>query len=475
MENLESRGASSTCSLILGEALTIRNPPKEIVDIIKEEFKLKNPSYWQAVKRNPGARYFLSEYIPYYAICNTTGDITLGRGCADRVKEMFALCERDFELEDRRVSRPAKIVSSIELREYQLGVIGEIARRAHGLVRLGTGFGKTLIAVQLAVELGQRTLIIVPKLDILTQFVYEIERWTGTTAGVIQGKRTDVRDITVATIQTLQKRISGNAFSRSEREQFGCVIVDEAHLSVPQKSRACVQSFPARYLYGLTATDRRSDGQGDAIRWIYGDKLVDRELPRETPRVEIVPYDGKIWMDEYHQMIEAQVNDPKRNALIAEKVKREVDKGRRVLVLTKRVAHYEQLEEELIRCGVHEDTVFALSSTGDKNARKEIVLELRSGDRPFCVLLGTYSLLGVGFDCPSLDTVVFAGDLKSDVLSTQAIGRCLRIFEGKQTPKVIDIRDTNNYVLNHQAKLRKQLYTDNGWEIDEPTSATPFS
>ena len=96
---------------------------------------------------------------------------------------------------------------------------------------------------------------------------------------------------------------------------------------------------------------------------------------------------------------------------------------------------------------------------------KNLIASLRNGSIPFNIILGTTSLLATGTNIPQLDTLIIAGDLKSDVLAEQGIGRITRIHKGKQKPKVIDIADRKNIFFKKQAEIRKEFYKSMGWEI----------
>lgn len=451
---------STTCITIAGKII-IENPSEKLKASIKQTLRLKNPDYHKMIKRQPQMRFNpnFKEYIEYYEENGST--ISIPVGCYSRLRGFLEQRNPALEIQDTRTSKPVKFTDKIQLRDYQQGVPELLQRASNGIARLDTGFGKTIIALRLASLLGQRTLIIVPKLDLLTQFEYEIKRYFGFKCGRIQGKHLDIKDITVATVQTLRNRINSNDVTP---DSFGTVLVDEAHLFVPRKSRRVVEFFTAKYKYGFTATARRTDGQGEAIKFLFGKVVVDRTIPSAIPKVKVVQYRGHIPMlGEYHEMIKYQTEMSERNEFIAKLVEEQVAEGRRVLVLTKRVKHYESIMETYAgRRG--DGGVLALDSKTKKMERDKNMLELRSGDRDFSVIFGTYSLLSTGIDIPSLDCLILAGDLKSDVLLEQSGGRIRRIFREKQDPLIIDIQDIGNPILKHQARARKGAYFLLGWE-----------
>jgi len=440
--------------------ITITGLSAEHKNFIKSGLRLKNPTYYQAIRANPRAKYAISEFIEYFKEDKTTGDITIDRGKIHRLLKFLRDKNIPFNISDNRVTRKIDIPkSSIKLREYQSGIPEEISRSDQGVVVLSTGFGKTIIALRLAEILQQKTLIIVPRISILKQFKDDYVKYFKENPGIINGGECSVKNVTLATKQSLANWISKSGV---ECDKFGCIIVDECHLFVPKKSRGVINFFTAHYRFGFTATDRRSDGQGDAIRFIFGDTIIQRNIERKEPSVEILKFDGHIPMDEYHNIIDEQSIYEERNKLIARRVEEEISEGRRVLVLTKRINH-----AEILYGFINNDGKFILRSSDSKKKNDIVISELRSGIVNFSCILGTMSLLSVGVDIPLLDTLIIAGDLKSDVLQEQSVGRVLRIFEGKKDPKIIDIWDTGNPILKHQGKLRQKFYNKQGWNMTQ--------
>lgn len=431
---------------------------------IQSAHQIKNPDYQRLIARNKQLRYAknLSEFIRYWKYDQKNDVLSVGRGSLDRLRDYAPRSGLDLAIDDQRVRRSAVYPGgAIQLRDYQRGVPDDIVTRDHGIARADTGFGKTAIALEVARSLGQRTLVIVPKLDLAEQFAGDARRFLQIEPGIIQGDTFEIGEqLTIATAQTLYNRIKEG---KVPKDLFGCVIVDECHLFVPEKRARVVEWFAARYRYGFTATARRSDGQGDALKFMFGETIVDKEMPRKAPTIETVKYEGRLFGIEYHEIIEEQTKDAARNELIGQIVLRQLVQGRKVLVLTKRVDHYETIAGWLERRGAV--GVHALSSSDARDARKARMDALRGDPRSYSVLLGTFSLLSTGTDIPSLDTLVLAGDLKSDVLAEQSAGRVLRLFEGKPDPRIIDIVDTGSGILKNQARLRRKFYQEKGWQV----------
>lgn len=463
-------------------SIKCENLPDHLYDAVLEVFKLENPLY-EKLRRmgNDKALFAVKKHFMYYIINNDKKVIDqLGRGAEKFLKHLFIQEGVDHNCAHltSKVKLEEEFYSpTLKLRDYQEGVLDHVNENV-GILKLGTGFGKTIIALKLVERLQQRTLIVVPRAHLRDQFVEEIEKYYGFTPQILKGdgpserkhfgktKKIDVvrevddgTPIALATIQTLQSMNKKGSLVKW-KNKFGCVIADECHGYVTDKSRAIFREFKAHHLYGMTATPDREDGQGPAIMFTFGAVLVDKELPMAKPRVvEEIPF-GKIPVMEYPDMIEEMVNHDERNIDIAGLAEDEVSKGRKVLILTKRVAHTKKIGEylgEIMK-------VYEIYSD-DKN-KSELLNKLKKNELDFDIIIGTASLLGTGLDIPSLDTLIIACDLKSSILTKQGVGRITRLFEGKEDPVVIDIHDKSNGILHRQFLARRKVYQENGWLIN---------
>lgn len=430
--------------------LIIDGATQDEIKEIKKLLSLPNPLY-DRLKRmgNVRALYACPREFEYYEEKN--GKLIVPAGTYPQIVETYNPVVAD----ETSYPQVHSFNSTITLRDYQYGIIDQ-GPPTEGIYRLDTGFGKTIIALKLAEQLRTRTLIVVPKLALLAQFQSAIRTYLDFEPGVIQGNKLDIKDITIATSQTLSKRVREGKLLPTT---FGLVIADECHLYVPRKSRLGIEFFQSRYRFGFTATPQRGDGQTEAIKFIFGPIIKDRKLQTVEPTVEVVDYEKENEHWEYGEIINKVVDDLDRNKLIVSHIERAAHVGRKVLVLTKRINHFENIHGLLprsIRC-------HTLRSKGTPAARAREIDSLRRGDLPFDCLLGTFSLLSTGVDIPQLDTLVIAGDLRSAVLTRQSVGRILRLHETKKTPKIIDIQDVNNGILGNQARERRRFYKQEGW------------
>ena len=480
MGSKELKQTPSTSLMEIAGEITLKNIPQKMQQAINKTLQIKNPTYEAATRSNPKARYAVKQFYKYFREDKQTGDLTIGRGCQDSIRTYARRCNIEIQETDKRVIRPVSQAfdSTIELRDYQRGVVDRIVERDsstvqvdsgnrnqphQGIIKADTGAGKTVLGIELITRLQQKTLIIVPKLDLLNQWVNEIKRWTNIeNIGVVQGTNCTDANITVATIQSLKKYLDKGTITG---DGYGCVITDEAHLFVSAKRMKVLQCLNSKYFFGLTATNRRTDGQGLALNWVFGPVLVDLKMERATPTIHLIEFRDHIWMQEYSDIIEDQTTNEKRNKLIVDTLEDVLERRKRnFLVLTKRVKHYETLAQQL-REKIGDDGIIELSSRAKKEDRDTLLASLRNGSLDFKVIFSTYGLAATGLDIPRIDSIMFAGDLKSDVLAEQGVGRCLRLLEGKDDPIVLDVWDTGNLILRRQGKLRQKFYEEQAWTI----------
>lgn len=450
----------------IGNNIEIEGAPYQVKQKIKKALTLPNPLYYKLLRLgNRKALYKTKKNFRYYW---ERGDkLIIGRGNYDRLQEFLEKIDTPYEFQDVTVapSLPPQIrLEGLELREYQKGVPEQVMEHTNGIMELGTAFGKTLISLYLIEKLRTTTLIVVPRRSILQNFIKEIRKYYGYEPGVIQGGKFQVGEITVASIATLKKR----DLSALENK-FGMVIFDECHTAISDQSVLLLSCFNCRYLYGMSATPERAedDGRTEALEFTFGRTLVNIEMPQTSPVVELAFTNIPIQVSyNYAWMIEQQIENEERNRMIADKIAQEIDEGRRVLVLTKRVDHYKYIYDRLQAKGYTD--CYCIKSSGKAQEMREqndFLARLKQGETGFSVILGTFSMLSTGVDIPALDTLVLAGDIKESLLVKQSAGRIMRLFEEKEDPKIIDFVDNKNGMLFTQFRKRKRFYKRNGWEF----------
>ncbi len=354
-----------------------------------------------------------------------------------------------------------------------------------GIVVADTGMGKTVMAIESAIRLGQRTLILVHKDYLGDQFVQTIEMLLpgeGEHVGLIKEDVCRIgRLFTIGSVQTLMNRQYTDEVYRA----FGYVIADEVHRHGAMTWQYAINMFHARYRSGWTATPERKDGQtdiyiqniGPIVSTIEGTPLepdvTTLDFETEYPVASYITWkcgrgggrvsrqngewfcnccddeDGPKLVVNLSKLISMIAKDEHRNLRLLGYIERAVRKGRNVLCLSDRIIQLEWFWEKL---GPEVSGIFA--GTKKKKA-------LVGADTDKQVILSTFEKVGEAFNCPRLDVLVFLTP-KADV--HQPTGRILRPLDGKDRPFILDPVDKRIPTFERWAYARQKFYRKNGWK-----------
>ncbi|MGR3220043.1 MAG: DEAD/DEAH box helicase [Candidatus Anammoxibacter sp.] len=219
-------------------------------------------------------------------------------------------------------------------------------------------------------------------------------------------------------------------------------------------------------MLGLSATPYRRDGLTKLIYFYIGDKVHEistRDLQEQNQIMTATLMVRKTdfyfnYNDDYPAMITALTEDYCRNELIINDVLGQIQQDSGIaLVISDRVEHCQALCE-MLRARDVEARI--LSGNIKNGERKAIVHELNQGG--IRVLVASGSLIGEGFDCPGLSSIFLSTPIKYSGRLIQAIGRIVRIADGKDTATIFDFHDANVGVLRSSFKSRLNTYQDLG-------------
>jgi len=349
------------------------------------------------------------------------------------------------------VTRPAAM-----LRPYQIhaldggdplrgpGVIRCFARHERVLCVLATGLGKTQIALEVMrryhARHGRRALILSHREELVTQPIAR-----GTSLGMEFGReqaehRAGQEPYVSATVQTLAARLG-----RFPRDDFGLVVVDEAHHAASGGQYAQVlDHFAGCWVLGLTATPHRLDGLSlrDAGFTAVGYEFSLGRDPRR-PDLEdpialgwLVPIRWRRLVISGLDLSALRVRggdfDPESLAVlmaehahsIAQHVVEHVGR-RQTMIFCVNVAHAHAQAAALRR---HTSAgVEVVDGSTDPEHRRRIVAAYSTGELQYLVNCGVFT---EGFDAPATACVVMARPTRSVALALQCIGRGTRPLPG---------------------------------------------
>ena len=356
---------------------------------------------------------------------------------------------------------PRPLADGIKPYWYQSEAVQAVVFAGGGVVEAPCGAGKTGIGTFLASEVEGRVLVLVHTLDLQRQWVARLESWLpGVSVGRIGGgKDQRDRDIVVASLSTLARWTWDEL--RAFGAGFGLLVCDECHHVPAETWVRVVAALPARCRVGLTATPKRKDGLHDWMHLALGptryridQRTLDASGRTMPPDIRLVATGHEVVeQDHAAHTLRDVLTDEDRQAVLVDVVRRLVEDGRRVLVLTARVDHAQAT-------AVHLDGI-ALVGTVGASTRAAALEAVRSGE---CRVLVATQLADEGLDLPELDAVVLAAPSSHRPATRQRIGRACRALEGKRTPVVVDLRDGGRWA-KRKASARDALYRQMGWAV----------
>lgn len=325
-----------------------------------------------------------------------------------------------------------------------------------GIISVGCGFGKTVLALYLASRLGRKTLVIVHKEFLVAQWRERIQQYLpGVSVGRIQGKTIDIEghQIVIGMLQS----ISMKEYDPVVFESFGFCIVDEAHHIAAEVFSRSLIKINSYYMLGLSATPKRVDGLSKVFEWFLGPYVYRQtKRPSRTVSVTMVHYENPnpMYSREEHnrmgklampKMISNVTNFARRIHLVVHLLLSLTENtGRHILVLSDRRLHLKAIADHLAK---HNFTDVGYYVGGMKEA------ELKASETKR-IILGTYMMSSEGMDIPVLNTLVMASP-KSNI--EQSVGRILRKEHIGVEPVIYDMVD-NFSVFRNQAEKRRKFY-----------------
>ena len=337
------------------------------------------------------------------------------------------------------------------LRDEQKIVVSEcitdLNKYNTSVLSLYTGFGKTILSIKISSMIKLKTLVIVNKIILMTQWKTSILKFCPEARVKLMTDKSyeidDEYDYYIINAVNIVK------YDIKTFENIGLVIVDELHLILAESLSRCLHYLSPKYLLGLSATPYRKDGLNKLIEIYFGNKPIIRKMNREhivykvytgfKPTMEKND-DGKII---WGSILKQQADNDDRNNIIVNIIRK--FKDRKFLILVKRIEHGRTLLIKLQKYNEYVTSLLGNEQTFDKNAR---------------ILVGTTSKCSTGFDHPSLDSLILASDIQDYFI--QALGR---VFRTKDViPIIFDIVDDNPILMKHY-KTREIVYKDCGGDV----------
>ena len=338
-----------------------------------------------------------------------------------------------------------------------------------GIISLKCGGGKTVLALHIACMLKKKTIVVVHKDFLMTQWRDRIiEFIPNARIGKIQQNTIDIedKDIVLAMVQSLSmKEYQENTF-----KSFGLAIFDECHHLGAEVFSKSMGKVASKYMLGLSATPKRKDGLSKVFEWYMGD-IVYLQKTKNEDYVEVQLIECKFDKDQLRRHNIEKYNKEEVNfrkepcipkminniceyfprcELVRDLIKKYNREKRSILILSDRRGHLNVLYEML---NAYSRGYYV------GGMKPEELRESQEKD----IILATFSMASEGMDIPKLNTVILASP-KSDV--EQSVGRIFRQKEcdRKFHPLIIDIQD-NFSTFTKQCEKRIKFYHKNNYTI----------
>jgi len=355
------------------------------------------------------------------------------------------------------------------LRDYQIEAIKSAAKYQRGVIKAGTGMGKSFIAMGIMSCYPQANILyLCHSVSILKQFIADLKDHGIKSNFIRKQNKSLCKGINIATIQTFVK-LNPEDYAAF----FDLVLIDEAHHVNSESSQygKILQSCLAPIKIGFTATLPQKKKQKLALEGLIGPVLQETTISKGVemgifvpPIVKLipVPYQKSIGLLKDYQAIyrEAIVESSARNNLIMREASKYVKQGKSVLIMIRDLDHGRNLID--LMCDRYpqmmEKTVFIEGAT--KSDERERVRKSLEKKKLKCVI--TTKIFQEGINIKSLNVIIYAGSGKSDIQVFQTIGRGTRPDKGKTEMIVVDFADRYNYLAQH-AMERINIYLKEGW------------
>ena len=479
-----------------GQPLSITIANGIYIDTADSKPRLQNALRRLAAYSNPEfykkkALGFSTHNIPRIVFCGEDigSYIHLPRGCAEKLTTQLDSAGIAYTISDeRQAGSKIKVDFKGTLYPQQAEAAAKMLAQDTGVLCAATAFGKTAVGAYLVAQRKVNTLVLVHNAEIMKNWVEDFEKFLQideeapeyitpkgrhkkrkSAIGTLSGGRNTLAGILdVAMITSLGQGDDINPLVK----KYGMVIMDECHHAGAAIAEDVLNAVNAKYVYGLTATPKRDDGQEQkifmqfgAIRYRYTAK--DRAAAQNV-RHFVYPRFTRLFVHNankfnYDQARHAVVESEVRNEQILSDVANCLQTGRTPLVLTKEKKHaaflYDHLKAKV-------DHIFLLQGGNSAKQKEELRTRMRAVPaNESVVLVATGQYIGEGFNFPRLDTMMLAMPISWQGNVEQYAGRLHRDYEGKQDVIIYDYVDAHIRVLESMYYKRLRTYKRIGYKI----------
>ncbi len=383
-----------------------------------------------------------------------------------------------------RGKKQCKTISStttIDLRKYQNDACVAVQEsyksgELGGILVMSPGSGKTYTAIKTSVNIGRKTLIIVPQKTIGKQWNDSLLKF-GENAKIIKtgdniNALFDKYNYLISIAKTLCIKPNGKyRFNVKDFKKCGFVILDEIHSMVSEKYLSMFNLISVRYILALTATPKRIDNLNYLYDHYIGNTVYEYMVcnrynqplivhnyiaPCENYKLVNNGKSGEVnYMATYKNIMQCGV----RIKFIIKLIEKYHKMGKKILVVDMIRAHLEMLYDKTEYLTPNRCILYAGS-------------ELKTESD---IIFGIYTLSKQGLDVPDCNCIILLSSvtIKKDIdnqwnttILDQLSGRVQR-KEHKTSPLMVILNDRFSYYKRHTRHRNHYFKKIKKWTVKD--------
>jgi superfamily II DNA or RNA helicase len=343
-----------------------------------------------------------------------------------------------------------------EPRYYQHDMINLGLAAGRGVMVSAVGTGKSLIMAYLIKNIAVNSLVIVPSRGLSGQLYNDFCSWFGSgnvellDAAKIR-KMKSPKAISIVTVQSLGSLKKSGEF-KDFVKKIDAIYCDELHHAGAATYTKLLEDMDhIYYRYGFTGTFLRNDNKTLDMWSFLSNVLYEYPAWQAIQEGFLTPMEAHIYSlpGKANKKYQTEYdNNYCANKIMLDKIMdivTSVPEGSQILILvSKKDKGGLVIHEYLKQFGISNAYI-----SGD-NKREEINNTISAfNDKQIKVLIGS-SVIGEGIDVRSTDHLIMCQGGKSEITMVQAIGRAIRLFDGKLMAFIHDFRfEGTNYMIKH--------------------------
>lgn len=484
---LDNSDVEGSVEIVLANQIYINktNLKPKIQNRIRRLAAFSNPEFY----KNQAMGFSVFD-CPRIIYCGEDIDnyISIPRGCFEELSELLNEGNIEFKVfDERNIGRVIDVSFKGELYAEQKKAVNKMLKYDCGILGVATAFGKTVVGAYMVAQRKVNTLVLVHNKEIMNNWIEDFNKFLEINEElpnyITKTCRTKTRKSLIGKMYGGHNSITGiidivmiSSLGKSENindivKNYGMVIMDECHHGGAVIAESVLREVNAKYVYGMTATPKRNDGQEKKVYMQLGSVRY-RFTAKEKAELQGIKYyvyprftrlvnTGDEW--KINEAYKAVVLSEIRNKMIVDDAVDCINRGRTPIIITKFKEHAEILKRSLENKA---DNIFLLQGGRGNKERERIRKAMQNVPKDeslIVVAIGQY--IGEGFNFPRLDTMLLAVPIAWSGNVEQYAGRLHRDYEGKDDVIIYDYVDSHIRVLEKMYYKRLRAYKNIGYEI----------